>query len=80
MDIETIREFLGWCSIINIGVLALSSIMVVALRGAISRMHQKMFGLDEASVQRAYFAYLANFKIAVIVFNLVPYIALVIMA
>lgn len=76
MNIEEVREFLGWCTIINIALLAFSSIMVVALRGTIAKIHQKMFGLDEATVHQAYFRYLANYKVAIIVFNLVPYIAL----
>ena len=80
MNIEAIREFLGWCTIINIGVLAFSAIMVIALRGTISKIHQKMFGLDEAAVHQAYFRYLANYKVAIIVFNLTPYIALRIMS
>ena len=80
MNMELIREFLGWCTMINIGILALSSIMVVMFRSKIGEIHRKMFGLDEAVLHEAYFRYLANFKIVIIVFNLVPYIALRIMA
>ena len=35
-----------------------------------------MFGLDQEDVLESYFTYLANFKIAIIVFNLVPYLSL----
>jgi len=35
-----------------------------------------MFGLNEMDVARAYFQYLAQYKIAIFVLNLVPYIAL----
>lgn len=76
MNIETIREFLGWCTVINIGLLAFSSIMVVSCRKWIAGIHGWMFGLDEAEMPREYLRYLANFKIAVIIFNLVPYVAL----
>ena len=79
MNIGTIREFLGWCTVINFGLLVLASIMLVAFRGAVGGIHRRMFGLDEASLQRAYFGYLANYKIAIIVLNLVPYLALRIM-
>ena len=41
--------------------------------------HGKMFGLSEADLSRQYFQYVANYKIAIVVFNLVPYIALVLM-
>ena len=75
-----LRVFLGWCTAINFGVLIFASIMLVAARGWASRIHGGMFGLGEDDVAREYFRYLANYKIAVVVFNLVPYIALRIMA
>ena len=74
--IETIREFLGWCTVINIGLLVLSSILIIALRGTVSRFHGKMFNLDEKYLSQAYFQYLGQYKIAIIVFNIVPYFAL----
>lgn len=39
-------------------------------------MHGKLFGMDETALSAAYFRYLATFKIVVIVFNVVPWIAL----
>jgi len=77
--IEVARTFFGWCSVINIGLLAFSTIMLIAMRDFSSRLHAKMFGLDESDALRAYFAYLANYKIAVIVLNIVPWLALVLM-
>ena len=79
-SIEGLREFLGWCSVINVGILLFSSVTVMAMRGPISNIHSKMFGLGKEDLLRAYFQYLGNFKIAIIVVNVVPYIALIIMA
>lgn len=76
MNIETLREFLGWCTVVNFGLLIISSALLMALRDWVSKIHSKMFGIDEAWVRQAYFSYLANFKIAVIVLNFVPWIAL----
>ncbi len=76
MTIEMIRAVLGWCSVINIGLLIFSSISLIAIRGVASRIHGKMFNLDEKDLSRAYFQYLAQYKIAIIVFNIVPYFAL----
>jgi hypothetical protein len=50
--------------------------MLVIMRRAISRLHGKMFALSEADLARAYFQYLAQYKIAIFMFNIVPYIAL----
>ncbi len=79
MTIETIRTFLGWCTVINIGLLMLSSIFVIAIRGTASRIHGKMFNLDEKYLSQAYFQFLAQYKIAIIVFTVVPYFALKVM-
>ena len=76
MNIETLREFLGWCTVINFGLLIVSSLLLMVLRDWVTKVHSKMFDLDEAWVRQAYFSYLANFKIAIIVLNLVPWIAL----
>ena len=73
---QFIREFLGWCALLNIGVLLFSSLILVIAGPACKRIHSKMFGLSEADLSRAYFQYLSQFKIAVIVFNLIPYLAL----
>ncbi len=79
LDFDTLREFFGWCSVINVGLLTLTGVFVFLLRKPISRIHGKMFGLDETSLSSAYFQYLAQYKILVIVFNIVPYIVLKIM-
>jgi len=79
MTQETLTEFLGWTSVINIGILTFTSIMLMLMQGFAAKIHSRMFKLDELDVKRAYFQYLAQFKIAVLVFNLAPYVALKIM-
>ena len=78
--IETLTELLGWASVINICILIIASISVMLMRNAMISLHGKMFGLDSVDLSRAYFQYIAQYKIAIIVFNLVPYIALKIIA
>lgn len=77
--IEALTEFLGWASVINIGILFISSISLILMRDSIMRIHSKIFGLDAAHLSSAYFQYLAQYKIAIFIFNLVPYITLKIM-
>ena len=78
-SLETLTVFLGWCTAINIGVLVVASIGVILVRGPMVRIHGKMFGLDEVDLSRQYFQYLGQYKIAIFVLNLIPYIALKIM-
>ena len=79
-SLETLTTFFGWTVVLNIALLGLSTILVVTLRSSISRLHARLFALSEQDVSRAYFQYLAQYKIAVIVLSLVPYAALKLMA
>ncbi len=79
-SIEAVTAFFGWTTVINSVLLVVSSIIVIAMRGSISRMHGRMFGLETADLSRAYFQYMGQYKIALIVFSLTPYIALKLMA
>ena len=78
--IETLTEFLGWCTVINTGLLLLSTAMLMTMRGVLVKIHAKMTGVSEADLLRLYLEYLGNYKILIIILNLVPYITLRIMA
>ena len=80
MTIEALTEFLGWATVINIAILLLSTLAMITMRKAITGVHSRLFGLDEKDLGRAYFQYLAQYKIVIIVFNITPYIALKVMA
>ena len=77
--VSTLTELLGWSSIINICMLIAASLAVMLMRDSMIKLHRKMFGLDTTDLTRAYFQYIAQYKIAILVFNIVPYIALKIM-
>ena len=76
IEIDTLTTFLGWCSVINISVLVLTTIILVMMRGPISGIHSKLFGVSQANLPSTYFQYLGNYKIAIFIFNVVPYLAL----
>ena len=80
MTVETLTELLGWASAINIAILIFSTLMLIVTRGSITKTHSKLFGIDEKDLGRAYFQYLGQYKIAIIVLNIAPYVALKIMA
>ena len=75
-SLETLTVFFGWCTAINIGVFVLACVFVILMPGPAVRMHSKMFGLDKVDLSRQYFQYLAQYKIAILVLSLIPYIAL----
>ena len=80
MTLDQLTAFLGWCTLINIGILAFSAILLMIGKDTFSALHGKMFGLDQKDVKVTYYNYLGTYKIAIIVFNLVPYLALRIIA
>ena len=79
MTTAELATMLGWSAVINTLVLLVSTILLIALRSPIAGIHNKLFGLDDKDLGRAYFQYLAQYKIAILVLNIVPYAALKIM-
>ena len=79
MEINTLIAFLGWCSVINIGVLVFSVLIIILMKDSISNIHSKLFGINEERLPEIYFRYLGGYKIAIIILNIVPYFALKIM-
>ena len=79
-SIETLTEFFGWLSIINIGILLLSSLAIFVLKGWALKIHSRMFNLEDKVLEKAYFTYLAHYKIATSIFCITPYLVLKIIA
>jgi hypothetical protein len=50
------------------------------MRGLAVNLHTKMFALSEEDILRAYFQYLAQYKIATLVLSVVPYVSLKLMS
>ena len=76
MDMVFFINFLGWCTLINVGFLLVSSVLLFLFKDPISQIHHRMTGVEPDKLMSLYFQYLAHYKIFIIVFNLVPYIAL----
>ena len=80
MTIDILTTFFGWCTVLNFALLTASTCALVAARRPVTRFHAKLMGVDEAALPAAYFQYLAQYKIVTLTLNLVPYVALKIMA
>ncbi len=79
-NLQTLTTFLGWCSVINVIALLVASLMLILLRNFVAGIHGKMFGGSAEEISLAYVHFLANYKIAIIMLNIVPYVALRIMS
>lgn len=80
LGVVQLTEFFGWCSLINIGILAFTTLAIVLFNSFIISVHSKMLNIDSSDLPKLYFKYLANYKIGILIFNLVPYIVLKVMA
>ncbi|MEX0319942.1 MAG: DUF6868 family protein [Ruegeria sp.] len=76
MTHETLTAVFGWMTVLNLGLLIFSTLMVLVLQDWAVRIHGRMFQMEPADVRKAYFKYLANYKVLTLVFCLMPWLAL----
>lgn len=80
MDITALRAFFLWCTIINGGLLIFSSFFCAFLGDLSYKMSSKFFPMPRQTFEIILFSFIAAYKLFVIAFNLVPYIALLIIS
>lgn len=73
---EQITVFLGWSTLINIGLLMFSLVFLTAFRAPILRLHGALFGVSSDELMPRYVGFIAQYKLLIIFFNLVPWIVL----
>ena len=76
MTVDILRGALGWCAIINMGVLIFWFLMLVFAHDWVYRMHSKFFKIPVETFNAIHYAGMAIFKIVLFVFNVIPYFAL----
>ena len=79
-DISQLTSFLGWCALLNLIFLGLATFALIAMRGFILPIHERILGIPQEELLLLYIQYIAQYKIAFIIFSLIPYLALRIMA
>ena len=78
MEISILKSFFLWCSIINGGMLLLSSLFLMCASGWIYAIHNKLFGISRDAFNVIIECFIGLYKMLWIIFNVVPYVALVI--
>ena len=76
MSIEMARRLLLWCTAINYAVLTIWFLVFVLAHGWLSRLWGRWFRLTEEQFDYMTFGVMALYKVAVLVFNLAPCVAL----
>ena len=78
MTIETARDILLWCIVINYAVLLVWFLFFSLAHNSIYRLHGRWFRLSTEQFDSIHYAGMAIYKIGILLFNLVPYVALLI--
>ena len=78
MDIQTLTDFFMWMTIINGMLFIYWSLFCVFAPGWVYRMQSRWFPIPRETYDVVIYGFLGLFKMVFIVFNLVPYVALLI--
>lgn len=76
MDLYLIKHFLLYCMVINYAFLLIWFVAILLAKTAIYRLHRRWFQLPDASFDAIHYAGMAIYKMGILLFNLVPWIAL----
>jgi len=76
MTLDTLRETLLWCAVLNYGVLLGWCLQFTAAHDWLHRRHARWFRLSPERFDAIQYIGMAMYKIAIVLFNLVPYLAL----
>lgn len=78
MDIQTLTSFFMWCTIINGGLLLLWALAHLIAPDLVYRTQKIWFPIPKETFTLVFYSFIGLFKIFVMIFNLVPYLALLI--
>jgi len=76
MDIQTLTTFFMWCTILNVALLSLSSLICLCAGDWAYRIHSKWFSISRETFNVVIYSFIALYKLLIFVFNLIPYVAL----
>lgn len=68
--------FLGYCALLNIAILAASTAAIVFFKKKVIGFYSRILRLDANQVSELFFRFIVQYEVAVLVLNIVPYIAL----
>ena len=78
MTIETAKDVLLWCAIVNYAIVLVWFLAITCARERVYRLWGRWFRLTAEQFDALNFLSIAVYKIGVLLLNVVPYIALVI--
>lgn len=80
MTVEMLREFLGWATLINLGLVCYWFFFIMLAHDWTYRLHSRWFKLSVERFDSIHYAGMALYKVSILMFNLVPYLVLLIIS
>ncbi len=77
---ESITTFIGWCAVINVSLILFMVVIAGIFHEGIGNINAKLFGVSKEAAKTILLQIFFQYRIAVLVLNVVPYIALKIMS
>ncbi len=78
MDVQILTRFFMWCTILNMGLLVLSFLILAFAGDFVYKIHGKWFPMPRETFNVVLYSFLGMYKIIVFVFNVIPWAALAI--
>lgn len=79
MNIEMLTRFFMWCTILNAGLLLVSFLMLAWAGDYVFNMHRRWFPMPRETFNIVAYSFIGVYKIIVLGFSAVPWIALLIL-
>jgi len=76
MTVLQIRDFLMWCSVINIALMIVMFLLLSLGRGWVYKVHSRFFPITEPQFNAIVYSFMGVYKLLVWVFNIIPWIAI----
>lgn len=79
MEFKKVKQFFMWCSILNGALLTFTILICILAPNLVYSTQSLLFSVSRESIELVIYSYLGLYKLLFLVFNLVPYLALVLL-
>ncbi len=76
MDIELVKSFFMWFSLINVAMLSIWFFVFLTAKDFVYKTQTKWFKIPQDKFDTIHYSAMAYWKLSIFLFNVVPYIAL----
>lgn len=79
MTLLELQSLLGWCALLNMGILLYWAGFILLAHDWVYKMHSRWFNIGESRFDEIHYMAMAFYKLVIFMFMITPYVALRIM-